>query len=144
MKTLITLLSTILFFSATKLSAQIAQTPTDSITKDSVKMPEKIYDYLEKMPEFPGGKEMLFDYFAKNLIYPEAAIKYEVEGNVYVKFVVDEMGNILMPVVVRGLIPECDAEAIRLINNMPAWVPGKQNGKPAAVRYIIPIKFKLE
>jgi TonB family protein len=141
MKTLIPFLIVIVIFSNSELSAQIVQAPTDSITRDSIKIPEKIYDFLEIMPEFPGGKELMFDYFEKNLIYPEAAIKYQVEGRVYVKFVVDEYGNILMPMIARGLIPECDAEAIRLINNMPTWVPGKQNGQPAAAWYIIPIKF---
>lgn len=144
MKTLIPFLIVIVIFSNSELSAQIVQAPTDSITQDSIKMPEKIYDYLEIMPEFPGGKEMLFDYFTKNLIYPEAAIKNKIQGTVYVKLVIDEHGNVLMPMIARGLSPECDAEVIRLVNDMPRWVPGKQNGKPAAVRYTIPIKFSLD
>lgn len=143
MKILIPFIAAYLFFLPTKLSAQTAQIPVDSIAQDSIKMPEKIYLHIEQMPEYPGGLAQLMRYIFNNIIYPEAAIKNQIEGTVYVKFVVDDYGNILMPVIVRGLTPECDAEAIRLVNNMPTWVPGKQGGEPVAVYYTIPIKFTL-
>lgn len=118
---------------------------TDSLhtQTDSLLTQKKIYDFLDQMPEFPGGFKALFDFMYVNLQYPSEAIKKEIEGVVYVKFIVDEYGNISNPVVVRSIGGGCDEEAVRIINLMPQWNPGAENGKPAAVWYTLPVKFTI-
>ncbi|MBK7440395.1 MAG: energy transducer TonB [Bacteroidetes bacterium] len=118
---------------------------TDSLhtQTDSLLTQKKIYDFLDQMPEFPGGFKALFDFMYANLQYPSEAIKKEIEGIVYVKFIVDEYGNISNPVVVRSIGGGCDEEAVRIINLMPQWNPGAENGKPAAVWYTLPVKFTI-
>lgn len=118
---------------------------TDSLhtQTDSSLTQKKTYDFLDQMPEFPGGFKALFDFMYTNLQYPSEAIKKEIEGVVYVKFIVDEFGNVSNPVVVRSIGGGCDEEAVRIINLMPQWNPGAENGKPAAVWYTLPIKFTI-
>ncbi len=100
-----------------------------------------IYDVVEKIPEYQGGDVELMDFFKKNLIYPEAEKNKNIQGRVYVSFVVNTLGKIEQAKVLRGLTPECDKEALRVVNLMPNWIPGKQNGVPASVRYALPIRF---
>lgn len=118
---------------------------TDSLhtQTDSSLTQKKTYDFLDQMPEFPGGFKALFDFMYTNLQYPSEAIKKEIEGVVYVKFIVDEFGNVSNPVVVRSIGGGCDEEAVRIINLMPQWNPGAENGKPAAVWYTLPVKFTI-
>ena len=143
MKQLFVLLLLSIVFSTKELYGQTPNTEAGTIAADSIKMPEKVYDFIEWMPEFPNGKEGLFAYLAENLIYPKKAIKKKVEGTVYVKFIIDENGRCINPFIAKGLSRECDAEVLRVINTMPAWTPGKQGGKPAAVWYVLPVKFVL-
>ena len=98
---------------------------------------------FEPQPEFPGGLEAMFKFFAKNLTYPEAAVKANMQGVVYVGFTITETGQITEPKILRGIGYGCNEEAIRLTKLMPPWKPGRQNGKPVAVRYHLPIRFVL-
>jgi periplasmic protein TonB len=118
---------------------------TDSLNThtDSLRNQEKTYDFLEQMPEYPGGNKALYEFLATNLQYPAEAVENNIEGTVYVKFFVDENGKVSSPVVLRGIGSGCDEEAIRIINLMPQWKPGVENGKPAAVWYTIPVKFTI-
>jgi protein TonB len=105
---------------------------------------KKIHQFLEQMPEFPGGPAKLMAYFQQNIKYPRMANENGVEGTVYIKFVVDEKGEISQASVARGIGAGCDEEALRAVKAMPNWTPGKQNGKPAAVWYTVPVKFTLD
>ncbi len=118
---------------------------TDSLhtQTDSLHTQKKTYDFLDQMPEYPGGFKALFDFMYTNMQYPAEAIKKEIEGVVYVKFIVDEYGNISNPIVVRSVGGGCDEEAVRIISLMPQWKPGAENGKPAAVWYTLPVKFTI-
>jgi len=100
-----------------------------------------IYDVVEKMPEYQGGDAKLMDFLEKNLIYPEAEKNKNIQGRVYVSFVVNTLGKIEQAKVLKSLSPECDKEVLRVINLMTNWIPGKQNGVPVSVRYTLPIKF---
>ena len=93
------------------------------------------------MPQFLAGNVQ--DYIARHVQYPEEALKNKVEGKVYVQFVIDTAGNVVEPKVIRGVSPELDAEALRVIREMPAWKPGKRNGKLAGVSFILPVNFAL-
>lgn len=105
---------------------------------------EQLYTIVEQMPEFPGGTEELMKYLGKKTKYPPLAIRMGVEGSVYVQFVVTKEGSIDAVQVVKGLSKECDEEAMRVIKSMPNWKAGKQNGRAVAVKYVLPIKFKME
>ncbi len=99
---------------------------------------------VEVMPEFPGGDIALMKYLSANLRYPEQAKTNNVQGRVYVNFIISSRGKVLYPYIVRGIGSGCDQEAIRVIKNMPVWKPGKQNGKAVPVRYNVPVKFALK
>ena len=100
------------------------------------------YDVVEEMPEFPGGMSALMDFIRKNLNYDKSLVPETVViPRVIVQFVIDEEGNIIHPVVLRGLNLELDEEALRVVRLMPKWKPGRQSGKPQKVRYAIPVYF---
>ena len=101
------------------------------------------YTVVEQMPEFPGGEEALKIYIADNLKYPVIAIENGIYGQVYVQFVIDNEGNVTHVNINRGVDPSLDNEAMRIVNSMPKWIPGKQNGKIVNVIYNLPINFKL-
>ncbi len=111
----------------------------DSTTSDN----EKVYQVVGQQPNFPGGKEELFKYLAYNMIYPADAAKNKVEGRVLVTFVIEHDGSISNVNVVNSVYPSLDKEAIRVVSEMPKWIPGKANGKTVRVKYTIPITFRL-
>ena len=98
---------------------------------------------IEAMPSFPGGDEELFKFLSHNMEYPEAAVKNKVKGRVIVRFTIDKDGNVTSPEVVEGVSPELDAEALRVVKSMPKWNPGIVDGKPADVKFTLPISFRL-
>jgi TonB family protein len=102
---------------------------------------EKVYTYVEQMPQPPGGMEGLMQYLRQNLRYPASAERNGVEGKVFVQFVVRTDGRISDVTVTKGIGAGCDEEAIRLIQTMPTWAPGKQNGRAVNVSYTVPVTF---
>lgn len=98
---------------------------------------------VEKMPEFPGGEQALYEFLAKNIKYPALARENGVEGTVYVKFLVDAKGKISDVSLMKGIGSGCDEEAIRVVQKMPRWSPGTLRGEPVDVYYTLPVKFKL-
>lgn len=104
---------------------------------------EQIYDIVEQYPEFPGGYSALTKWIDDNLKYPVEAAMDGIEGRVIVQFIVRPTGKVVDAEVVRGIAPSLDKEALRLINIMPSWIPGRQKGKAVNVRYTLPITFKL-
>ena len=105
--------------------------------------PNKAFDVVEEMPQFPGGAQALMEYLAQNIKYPAEAEKAGIQGRVILTFVVNQDGRAIEPKVVRSVDPLLDAEALRLISTMPKWVPGKQNGEVVRVKYTLPIQFAL-
>ena len=104
----------------------------------------KVYDVVEQMPQFPGGPGALFEYITKSVKYPAEAEKAGTQGRVIATFVVEKDGSISNAKVVKSIDPLLDAEALRIINGMPNWNPGKQNGEPMRVKYTVPISFALQ
>lgn len=106
---------------------------------------EEPFTVVEQMPSFPGGMEQLMRFLSKNMKYPAQAQRNNIEGSVYVQFVVDAQGNISEVKVLKGIEGGygLDEEAVRVVSKMPAWTPGKQAGRAVPVRYTLPIKFKL-
>jgi TonB family protein len=95
-------------------------------------------------PEFPGGKNELAKWLAKNLKYPKEAKKSGTQGIVKVEFKIDKTGKISDAKIIEGLHPLCDDEVLRLVNSMPNWIPGDLNGKKVDVLYILPIRFFMK
>jgi periplasmic protein TonB len=105
---------------------------------------DKIFTVVEQQPEYAGGLEAMYKFINKSMRYPASARRMGVEGTVFVSFVVDKEGKISQVQTIKGISPDCDKEAIRVIQLMPSWKPGKQNGKPVSVRFVLPLKFKLD
>ena len=105
---------------------------------------ETIQAITEISPEFPGGMEKCLEYIQTNIKYPKEAMELGIEGKVFVKFVVTKDGSITSVVVVKGIDPLLDKEAKRLIQNMPKWSPGSNNGVPASCYFYLPVYFKLD
>lgn len=104
---------------------------------------ERVYDVVENMPQFQGGPSALFEYLSNNLQYPEDAEKEGVQGRVIVTFIVERDGRISNSTITNHLYPSLDKEAIRLIESMPKWNPGRQNGKAVRTKYTLPVAFRL-
>lgn len=102
-----------------------------------------VYDIVEKMPQFPAGNDGLLKHINKNLKYPSSAVKNNIQGIVYVSFIVEKDGTISDIKVLRTINDDLSAEAIRVISKFPRWIPGELNGKMVRVRYNLPIRFKL-
>ena len=104
-----------------------------------------VFEMVEQMPEFPGGgMSAALEYIQKNMQYPESAKENGTQGRVTVQFVIDKAGNVTEPKVLRPVDKELDAEAIRLVKSMPKWKPGMQKGQAVAVKFTMPVLFRLE
>ena len=108
-----------------------------------VENPDEIFTVVEQQPEFAGGYEALTAYLKTNMQYPTLARRMGIEGTVHVSFLVSKTGAISEVKVLRGISAECDKEAIRVVERMPVWNPGRQNGHPVHVRLVMPLKFRL-
>lgn len=106
--------------------------------------PPQIFQFVEQMPEFPGGQDQLLRYLSEHIRYPDQAREAGIEGKVTVKFVVNEDGDISDAQVLRGIGGGCDQEALRVVKSMPKWKPGKQNGRAVKVYFTLPVTFRLE
>ncbi len=103
-----------------------------------------VFTIVEEMPSFPGGETERNKFLAENIVYPQQATENGIQGTVYVSFVVDSKGNVTDVKILRGIGGGCDEEALRVVKMMPAWHPGKQNGKLVRVLFNMPIYFKLQ
>jgi TonB family protein len=105
---------------------------------------EQIFMIAENMPEFPGGEESLRKFITNSVVYPEIAINNGIQGKVYVTFVVTKNGSIANAKIARGVDPALDKEALRVVNSLPKWKPGKQRGQDVNVSYTVPINFMID
>jgi len=105
--------------------------------------PEKPFDVVEQMPEFPGGMEALMKYLQESVKYPKEAFEKGIQGRVVVQFVIEKDGSISEVKVVKKVNEHLDAEAVRVVNAMPKWKPGKQKGETVRVKYTLPVTFRL-
>jgi len=104
----------------------------------------KTYISVQEMPEFPGGDQAVLDYIYLNFKYPKNTIDNNITGKVYVEFVVNEFGKVVEVRVLRGLDESSTKEAIRVVSSLPEWKPGKQDGNPVRVKFVVPIVLSLE
>lgn len=104
----------------------------------------EIFTVVEEMPQFAGGESALLQYIAKSVKYPVIAAENGIQGRVICSFVINKDGKVVDATVVRGVDSSLDKEALRVINSMPAWKPGKQRGKSVRVKYTLPVTFRLQ
>lgn len=104
----------------------------------------EIFMVVEDMPEFPGGSVKMMEYIQKNMKYPMMARESDIQGRVFVNFVVEPDGSISNVTVMRGIGGGCDEEALRVVQSMPKWKPGKQRGTAVRCSFTVPIIFKLQ
>lgn len=137
------------------LSSEYLSISTDSLTAGVLQISEKaretslvpgeeVYFIVEQMPEFPGGELALRKTIAQLIKYPVTAQENGIQGKVYVTFVVAKDGSVMNAKIARGVDPSLDSEALRVVNNLPRWAPGKQKGEAVAVSYTVPINFVLQ
>ena len=124
-------------------SAQVEAYTPPAVVEEEEESSQQIFTVVETMPEFPGGQMALLQYLSKSIKYPVIAQENGIQGRVSCSFVVNKDGSIVDAEVIRGVDPSLDKEALRVINSMPKWSPGKQRGKPVRVAYTLPINFQL-
>ena len=129
-----------------EMSAQKVEETTEVANEESAekgpkKSPKKVYDHIENMPTFNGN---LNQWLLQNMKYPVEAMNKKEQGKVIVQFIVSENGEVSEPKIIRSVSPALDEEACRIVLAMPKWNPGKLKGKPVAVRYMLPITFRLQ
>lgn len=105
---------------------------------------EEIFVVVEEQPEFPGGNAAMMKFLSDNIKYPVIAQENGIQGRVITNFVVERDGSITDVQVVRGVDPSLDKEAVRVIQSMPKWKPGKQRGSAVRVRFTLPVVFRLQ
>jgi len=139
------------FFAASlSLSAQVDPdflNPPPPPKVEEVEEPKEVFTMVEQMPEFEGGQQALMNFISKNMVYPPSAIDDQIQGRVYLKFVVTSTGSLEDITVLRGVQGEeaLHREAIRVIKlTNGKWIPGKQNGKAVNVAFTLPVVFKLD
>lgn len=120
---------------------------------------KEVFVAVEQMPEFPGGQNAMMTYIGKNMRYPQVARELNLQGKVYLSFIVDDQGNVFDVNVLRAAIndlPDADPakpspakqaminEAVRVVRSMPKWMPGKQNGRAVNCKFTLPISFVIK
>ncbi|HOW25868.1 MAG TPA: energy transducer TonB [Bacteroidales bacterium] len=128
----------------TQMEEYVAPPPSAmDVSEESIEEAE-IFTVVEESPSFPGGEEARIRFLQENIEYPQMARESGIQGTVYMTFVVEPSGSVSGVRVLRGIGGGCDEEAIRVIQKMPKWNPGKQRGKPVRVQFTMPIKFTLQ
>ena len=121
-----------------------ATTSNNAAAESQATKADAIHEVVDEPPSFPGGDAAQIAFLSNNLRYPAVAMEQGIQGRVVTQFVVDKDGSITDVKVVRSLDPMLDKEAVRLVKSMPKWTPGKLNGSPVRVKYILPLSFRLE
>lgn len=116
---------------------------TDVGTEEVVEE-EEIFVFVEEYPSYPGGEEALYKYLGQNIQYPDVARDNNITGTVVIRFVVEKDGSITKAAIAREIGGGCGKEALRVVNSMPKWKPGKQSGKAVRTEFTLPVQFQLD
>ena len=114
------------------------------IPAEKAETKDEVFMVVEQMPEFPGGIQELMSFLRKNTKYPTIAQENGIQGRVIVQFVVEKDGTPTEFKVIRSVDPDLDAEALRVMKEMPKWKPGMQKGQVVRVKYTLPVTFRLQ
>jgi protein TonB len=135
-------LSTSILCFSQRLIEPVSPPPVEQVVED----PEKVFTIVEQMPEFEGGQQALMSFISKNMVYPSVSKENEIQGTVFLSYIVRANGNLSDIKVLRSVSggSELDREAIRVLKlTNGKWSPGKQNGKPVHVEMKLPFRFLL-
>ncbi len=113
------------------------------IDPDTMPKIDPIFEVVEQDPMFPGGMSKLYEYLSKSIYYPDIAKKNGIQGKVFIQFIINKDGSIDEIKVIKGVHSSINKEAIKVVKQMPKWIPGEQRGEKVKVRFTLPIKFKL-
>jgi protein TonB len=126
-----------------KASMGVVTANTNAVKAEKDK--DGVYTKAEIMPVYPGNDQGLSDYIASNIVYPEQAVDNSIEGTVKVEFVVDDKGDISdVKTIGNKLGYGLEEEAVKVVNKLSKWTPGKVKGKNVKTRLTVPITYKLE
>ena len=120
---------------------QIISVDTDK--NESAIIEDEVFLVVEVAPEYTGGENALMTYLSENILYPQVARESNIQGTVYVSFIIEKNGEVSNIKVMRGIGGGCDEEAVRVVQSMPKWKPGTQRGKPVRVQFNWPVRFIL-
>ena len=134
--------STIQASDDTQAAVEVKYTPVE-VEEEEVEE-EQIFQIVEEAASFPGGMGECMKWLGKNIKYPTISQENGVQGRVIVQFVINRDGSIVDAKVVRGVDPYLDKEALRVVNQMPKWSPGKQRGKAVRCQFTLPVQFRLQ
>ena len=101
-----------------------------------------VYDFVDEMPSFPGGEAGLKKYIEDHLVYPKRLKKEGIGGKVYVSAIIEKDGEVTHETAYQGINKKLEYEALKLVQGMPNWIPGKNKGKVVRVKVVIPVEFK--
>jgi protein TonB len=118
--------------------------PAAAVQEEEEESAQPIFAIVEDMPQFPGGEGELLKFLSSSTKYPVIAQENGIQGRVICTFTINRDGSVVDAQVMRGVDPSLDKEALRVINSMPKWTPGKQRGKPVRVKYTLPVAFRLQ
>ncbi|MBS1530132.1 MAG: energy transducer TonB [Bacteroidetes bacterium] len=139
-----TLLICLISFLALSVRAQTKDSPPSVDLKEPTDSVQSQKSLKDAEPEYPGGVGAFYRYIQDSLRYPEKARRKNIQGKVFLSFVIEKDGSLVDIKVLKGVTSDIDAEAIRLIKECPKWKSGMQNGKPVRVQYSMPINFALQ
>lgn len=125
-------------------AAKYGEKGKNGVLEITTKKTGDVFTMVEEMPQFPGGTEALKTFVYSTLKYPTIALENGIQGQVFVRFVVDKTGKVTNAKVSRGVDPSLDKEAKRIVESMPKWSPGKQQGENVDVTYEMPITFTIQ
>lgn len=104
---------------------------------------DDVVDQPDVLPQFPGGEVEMMTFIARNMVYPESAIRDNIQGRVVVRFIIDTEGNVTSPTIIKSISPVLDEEAIRVVSMLPRFNPAQHNGKNVSAAYVLPVSFRL-
>jgi len=134
----------ILLLQCTKTESSEQENATQSTVETAVEQDEEIYDVVDVEPSFVGGPLAMNTYMMESISYPEEAKLNQETGIVYVSFVVNSEGDVTNVTIAKGVSNLLDAEAIRVVKEMPKWIPGEVDGENVSVKMVLPFNFKLD
>ncbi len=102
-----------------------------------------VFDFVDVMPQYPGGNQSLSRFISSKLVYPNTALRNRIEGVVIVGFIIDKEGKLRNPRILKSLYPACDEEALRVLRLVDTWIPAKNSNRNVSFNYKMPIEFKL-
>jgi len=128
------------FFSCNQRQVEVTEINEEMVTTETT-IDSDVFVVVEKMPEFDGD---MFVFISENITYPDSAKIKGIEGTVFIKFIVEENGEITNVKLIRGVDKLIDDEALKVVNSMPNWLPGYKDDVAVRVEYALPIAFKLQ